>query len=66
MFTVKILRKYEKNIWQLPKNIKSLCQVYYRWGMPPMLAANDETIGNRKPTVKEYKGQTIRLIIYDP
>lgn len=34
------------------KNIKSLCQVYYRWGMPPVLAANDETTGSRKPAVK--------------
>lgn len=51
MVTVKIPRKY-KNTWHLTENIKSLCQKYYRWGMPPVLAANDETIGNGKPTVK--------------
>lgn len=52
------------NSWHLTKNIKSLCQVYYRRGMPPVLATDDETIGNRKPTVKEYKEQTIRLVMY--
>lgn len=64
MVTVKIPRKYEMNSWHLTKNIKSLCQVYYRWEMPPVLATDDETVGNRKSTVKDYKGQTIRLIMY--
>lgn len=32
------------NFLHLTKNIKSLCQVYHRCGMPPILATEDEII----------------------
>lgn len=56
MLTVKIPRKYGMNFPYLTKNIKLLCQLYHRCGMPPVLATEDEITENKKPTVKKNKG----------
>lgn len=65
MVTVKIPSKYAMNFPHLTKNIKLLCQVYHRCGMPPTLGTEDEIIQNTKPRVKKNKGQNTTLIMYD-